>query len=344
MPLRTPDSVIRTAAVVNSLSGSQTDQAPSVASVKTALENKESSGAVSTHAALTSGVHGISTFGASLVDDANAAAARTTLGLGTAATSDSSSFESSGAVSTHAALTSGVHGISTFGASLVDDANAAAARTTLGLVIGTSANNIVALDESAKLPAVDASQLTNLPSGTAGNAHSPIYGVGSDVYLAPPGLASTGASPSANTIYAVRVYVEKTRTFTTVGCNVTTGFGSGSTVRMAICNETSTYTPGTLVIDTGTVAANTTGLKTFTVSQSLSPGWYWLLWSTGGSGGQITAGSLTWHAQGTQIASTSNHGPIQYLTRSLTYAAYGDQTGATWTIVNNSPCPRLFMR
>jgi hypothetical protein len=40
-------------------------------------------------------------------------------------------------LATHAAVTSSVHGISAFGATLVDDADAAAARTTLELVIGT---------------------------------------------------------------------------------------------------------------------------------------------------------------------------------------------------------------
>lgn len=75
----------------------------------------------------------------------------------------------SGAVSTHAALTT-THGISAFGATLVDDASASAARTTLGLgsaatlAAGTSANNVVQLDGSARLPAVDGSLLTNLPS------------------------------------------------------------------------------------------------------------------------------------------------------------------------------------
>ena len=44
------------------------------------------------HAALTSAVHGISAFGATLVDDADESAARTTLGLGTAATSASTDF------------------------------------------------------------------------------------------------------------------------------------------------------------------------------------------------------------------------------------------------------------
>jgi len=47
------------------------------------------------HEALTSSVHGISAFGATLVDDADASAARTTLGLGTAATSASTDFSPS---------------------------------------------------------------------------------------------------------------------------------------------------------------------------------------------------------------------------------------------------------
>lgn len=76
--------------------------------------------------------------GLALLDDADAAAQRTTLGLGTAATAASSAFEAAGGIATHAALTSSVHGISAFGATLVDDADAATARTTLGLAIGSN--------------------------------------------------------------------------------------------------------------------------------------------------------------------------------------------------------------
>lgn len=79
----------------------------------------------------------ITAAGKALLDAPDASAQRASLGLGTAATQSSSAFESAGAVGTHAALTSGVHGISSFGATLTDDVDAAGARSTLGL--GTAA-------------------------------------------------------------------------------------------------------------------------------------------------------------------------------------------------------------
>jgi len=53
------------------------------------------------------------------------------------------------------------------GALTVSYNNLAAIRTDLGLVPGTSANQIVQLDGDAKLPAVDGSQLTNLSAGSS---------------------------------------------------------------------------------------------------------------------------------------------------------------------------------
>lgn len=90
-----------------------------------------------------------------LSDLANAATARTNLGLGTAATQASTVFAQ-------------------VANNLSDLANATTARTNLGLGtsatfdVGTGANNIVQLTAGGILPAVDGSQLTNLPPAGGG--------------------------------------------------------------------------------------------------------------------------------------------------------------------------------
>ncbi len=123
---------------------------------------------VDAHAAETAGAHGMTMFGASLVDDFDAAAGRATLGLGSAATSSASAFESSGAVATHAALTT-THGISTFGASLVDDTNAATARATLGLATvaaSGSASDLTGTLPVAQLPQFTGGDVTTAAAGS----------------------------------------------------------------------------------------------------------------------------------------------------------------------------------
>jgi hypothetical protein len=179
-----------------------------------------------------------------------------------------------------------------------------------------------------------------------GHYMDPPYGLSSNVYLAPPGGASTGVSVSANTIYAARVFVAKPRTFTVLGCNVqAAGFGASSTARMAICNHShTTDAPSDIVLDAGTIAVDATGLKTYTISQYLGTGLYWLLWQTGGSGGQLTFSTAGHQPLGKAIVSTSNHGSLQYLSRASTYGAYSSQAGASWTLVHNFPSPLFFMR
>jgi hypothetical protein len=84
-----------------------------------------------------------------LSDVASVGTARTNLGLGTAATTASSDY----ATAAQGALADSATQPSDLGTAASQD-------------VGTSASNVVQLDGTAKLPAVDGSQLTNLPAAS----------------------------------------------------------------------------------------------------------------------------------------------------------------------------------
>ena len=83
----------------------------------------------------------VSTYGGTLIDDADASAARTTLGLGTAATTAASDYATS-AQGTKADDALPAANVSTYGGTLIDDADASAARTTLGLGSVATLNSV----------------------------------------------------------------------------------------------------------------------------------------------------------------------------------------------------------
>lgn len=91
-------------------------------------------------------------------------------------------------------------GVSGFGATLASAADAAAARTALALGtaaiynVGTSANNVVQLDGSARLPAVDGSQLTGISGGSVAGSNTQVIINDGGVYAGDPGLTYAKAT------------------------------------------------------------------------------------------------------------------------------------------------------
>ena len=169
-----------------------------------------------------------------LSDLANATTARTNLGLGTAATKDAGTgngnlveLDSTGLPAVDGSQLTGITSTDStklaINNNLSDLANAATARTNLGLgpvatlTAGTSANNVVQLDGSARLPAVDASQLTSVPSGTLSYAAQTYTASGTP-------LAFTLTSAAQGKVVTVN---ESNNVYVTIP----TGLGSGFTCK-----------------------------------------------------------------------------------------------------------------
>lgn len=174
---------------------------------------------------------------------------------------------------------SGTAALATFtsaGRALVDDADAAAQRTTLGLGtaatlnVGTGANNIVQLNGSAQLPAVDGSLLTNLPASGGMTLLGTI--------TTTSGSSQTLSSLNLTGYKAVRVYLAAVSTTS-----------SGGTISVA----------GKQVISGLANANQTSGIIEF----SLASGVYW---STVSNGSPVsTAGTHSVTTATTSISVTA---------------------------------------
>lgn len=126
------------------------------------------------------------------------------------------------------------------GKALLDDADAAAQRTTLGVL--------------------------HLPS------------TGTNIYIAPAGarVGSTSLGGAAGVLYAVPMWVPA-NTYTRIGIYY---YNTGTaTLRLGVWNLDADGQPGTVALDAGTVtctAGDGAVRKEVTISQAFTAGWYWL--------------------------------------------------------------------
>lgn len=238
-----------------------------------------------------SGSAALATFtaaGRALVDDANASAQRTTLGLGTAATAATGDF---------ATAAQGTTADNAVPKSLVDAkgdlVTATAADTPARLAVGT--NGYVLTADSG-----EATGIKWAAASSGGGAVTPpafalssISGSAFGIPRVVPITTNQTLTLEANRIYPSAFFVDSAVTVSAIRLQVTT-LQSGSTVMVAILRATTAWEidQSDAIVYQGTVSSATTGVKDITgLSTALAAGRYYL--AVGGSAANIVLRSFT---------------------------------------------------
>lgn len=158
-------------------------------------------------------------------------------------------------------------------------------------------------------------------------------------YYTAPGAATSTRLFSNNDERLIPFRVRSAQAFDRIAVEVSTAGGSGSLFRLGIKNHnTSTGRPGTVVVDAGTVAGDSLGLKEATISQTLQPGWYWLSAVAQAASGSPT---LRGFSGGLDPLDTASSGTSAGLSNNLLVTgvsgALGDSSAATFALSSTAP-------
>lgn len=135
-----------------------------------------------------------------------------------------------------------------------------------------------------------------------------------------------------------KIWVPQTLTFDRIACSVTAGGTAGAVVRLGIYNDDSNGLPSTLILDAGTVASTTTGVKEITISQTLAAGSYWLAEAAQVAGCTLTADTSV---NGFFFETSFNTGSMVSIEQSSVTGALP----ATWTGTSKVfQAPRIMLR
>jgi len=148
------------------------------------------------------------------------------------------------------------------------------------------------------------------------------------------------------TTYYQPIYISKTTTFDRIALHTQADFIGSTTVRMGIYND-SDGLPTTVLLDAGTVSPSATNTNyQITISQSLSPGLYWLALcqqgtaaTTGSYFGAATASSLS-NIMLFQTTTTFGGNLVQGFSESSVTGAFA----TAGTLTNNTSTPYVWLR
>lgn len=192
----------------------------------------------------TAATYDLTAAGKALLDDADAAAQRTTLGLGTAATADSGAA-----------------------AGNVLAVNTVDAKGDLLVATGDNAISRLAVGTNTKFLMADSSQTTGLGWSFVHPDHS-----ANAVYCNGGSASITGVSQTVNRMFTTPIWLAGAVT----SVSVNTGGAASATINVVIYANTNGY-PGAKLYDSGAISAATSGVKSATsLGWTFTPGIYWI--------------------------------------------------------------------
>lgn len=153
-----------------------------------------------------------------------------------------------------------------------------------------------------------------------------------------PGIGlfqSSTEAHSSNVLFFFPIVVSTTITLDRIASEVTGAGSGGATARLGIYEADIDWQPGDLVVDAGTIAIDTTGLKAITISEVLTEGRYLLAYV-----GDATAtlreirGTFLGHGINAGSASTIITG-LRITGQGAEHTAFSDP-GVLWTIIDGS--------
>lgn len=266
---------------------------------------------VSTHAALTSSVHGISAFGATLVDDADAATARTTLGV------DYTTLDERTRDTIGTALTAGTgititpnDGADTITFALDTTGEAERIRDTIGACLVAGSNVTITVNDAGDT-------ITIASTGGGGGVTMPWASSGGQAYYSGlPGWVLVGSGGYAGAlspfdVYTLPIFVPEAITVTGWDCFVGAGNEAGKVLRVGIFAGSGTkdsWLVGSLENDLGTVSVATANGKTVTgLSASVAAGWHQLALVTNAAALNLYGYQAFPEQGGSYVASNGNN-------------------------------------
>jgi len=165
------------------------------------------------------------------------------------------------------------------GRALIDDADAAAQRTTLGLATIASSGSGTDITTGTVAVARLATQAAPTSMPFTSNDWVPLYtGWGTGSSNATIGGAAVASNSAAR---YQPVWIGQSVSIIGLGIDVQAANAGGSAVVRLGIHDNASGRPGDVVVDASTASLNTAGAKELTFSSvTLNPGWYWLVIAT----------------------------------------------------------------